>query len=94
MVTWLAFHLACVLLVAGPGPRGQNREENLLSMSLGLWSSRALAGVPSTRRSEGDHTSGRQTASHCPNASRCDGALYVGASRKAGLGEGVGVDVP
>ena len=90
----LAFHLAFVLLIAGPGRRGQNREENRVSMSLGLWSSRALAGVPSTRRSDGYLTSGRQTASHWPNASRGVGALYVRASRKAGPEEGVVVDIP
>ena len=49
---------------------------------------------PSRPRSEGDRTSGRQTASHWPNAI-CDvGALYVRASRKAGPGEGGGVDLP
>ena len=43
--------------------------------------------MPSTRRSETDRTSGRQTASHCPNASRGVGALYVRASRNAVPGE-------
>ena len=85
-MSWPCLHFACVLLVAGSERRSQNCEETRLSIAFWLWSSPALAGVPSTRRSEGDRTSG-QTASHFPNSNRGVGALYVRASRNTVPGE-------